>query len=118
MENKRIILLTGSSGFLGSRILSRINKNNIIYLLTSKNKIEKLESNHIQITIDDLNKIDNIDEIIHCAGVTRGKSRHIWDVNYNLTKRLIAFCKKHNAYFYTTSAALAKGKKRPQMLRI
>ena len=99
MENKRTILLTGSSGFLGSRILNKIRKKHTVYLLNHKNKISKLRSNYIQITVDELDKISKLDEIIHCAGISRGSSSNIWDVNYHLTKKLINLSKQHQAYF-------------------
>ena len=54
MENKRTILLTGASGFLGSRILSKINKNNTVYLLSNKSRASKSNPNHTHITINEL----------------------------------------------------------------
>jgi len=99
MENKRTILLTGASGFLGSRILSKIDESYIVYLLTNKNKIKNLKSNHIQIGRNELDKIDNLDTVIHCAGKMRGTAKKIWSVNYNLTKILLNLSIKHNAFF-------------------
>ena len=99
MENKRTILLTGSSGFLGSRILSKINKNDTVYLLSNKNTVSTLNPHHIQITADELDDFAKFDTIIHCAGRTTGNTKDIWESNYQLTKKLVNFSKKNHTYF-------------------
>tara|TARA_B100000700_G_scaffold308380_1_gene386022 strand:- start:359 stop:1186 length:828 start_codon:yes stop_codon:yes gene_type:complete len=104
MENKRTILLTGSSGFLGTRILSKINKNDTVYLLSNKNSVSTLNPNHFEITINELDNFAKFDKIIHCAGRTTGNDKDIWESNYQLTKKLISFSKKNRAHFLFISS--------------
>ena len=69
------ILLTGSSGFIGSEILDQLSKNNIIYI-TQRNKkkvkkkinqnIKKIYFKNYDNLNDKLSKL-NIDIVIHCA---------------------------------------------------
>ena len=99
MENKRTILLTGSSGFLGTRILSKINKNDTVYLLSNKNSVSTLNPNHFEITINELDNFAKFDKIIHCAGRTKGNASDIWESNYQLTKKLISISEKNRTYF-------------------
>ncbi len=68
------ILLTGSSGFIGSEILDQLSKNNIIYITQrNKKKVSKNIQNIKNIyfkNYDNLNfKLSNlkIDIVIHCA---------------------------------------------------
>ncbi len=68
------ILLTGSSGFIGSEILDQLSKNNIIYITQrNKKKVSKNNQNIKNIyfkNYDNLNfKLSNlkIDIVIHCA---------------------------------------------------
>ena len=63
MENKRTILLTGSSGFLGSRILNKIRKKHTVYLLNHKNKISKsiiLSTHLIRFSAMDISLSDKV----------------------------------------------------------
>lgn len=69
------ILLTGSSGFIGSKILDQLSKNNIIYI-TQRNKkkvkkkinqnIKKIYFKNYDNLNDKLSKL-KIDIVIHCA---------------------------------------------------
>ena len=69
------ILLTGSSGFIGSEILDQLSKNNIIYI-TQRNKkkvkkkinqnIKKIYFKNYDNLNDELSKL-KIDIVIHCA---------------------------------------------------
>lgn len=68
------ILLTGSSGFLGSVALKELSKNNIVYFISRK-KIpnSKIKKNTKQIYYKDYKQLDlklkkiKIDIVIHCA---------------------------------------------------
>ena len=68
------ILLTGSSGFLGSVALKELSKNNIVYFISRK-KIHnsKIKKNTKQIYYKDYKQLDlklkkiKIDIVIHCA---------------------------------------------------
>lgn len=68
------ILLTGSTGFIGSHLLDDLSKNNKIYITLRKKKkknfnnknIIKINFNNLNNLNDKLNKI-KVDTVIHCA---------------------------------------------------
>ena len=67
------LLLTGSTGFIGSNILSEISKNCIVFITSRKKKKISKNKNITEINFknyDDLNlklKKIRVDAIIHCA---------------------------------------------------
>ena len=68
------ILLTGSTGFIGSELLRGLSKNNIIFIvLRKKNKIYTKNKNIKIIYFRNYNQLNNslkklsIDTVIHCA---------------------------------------------------
>jgi nucleoside-diphosphate-sugar epimerase len=97
MNSKKIVLITGSSGFIGTEVVNKLKKNRkiILYLLINKNKKKKfkksknikyiycslLNSYKLKKILDKL----NITDVIHCAwsGVS-GKVRNSPKQNINL----------------------------------
>ena len=75
MESKRTIILTGGSGFLGSRLLKLISSKYKVILITNKTEIKKLSNDCSTINIDDVNNIHNAEIIIHCAGLINGNKK-------------------------------------------
>ena len=68
------ILLTGSTGFIGSELLSFLSKKNKIYiLLRKKNKKFKIKNNKKIINFKNYNQLNKklnkikVDTVIHCA---------------------------------------------------
>ena len=68
------ILLTGSTGFLGSAILNKIHKDNIIYLVSrKKTKKIRIKKNTNEIYFKNFKQLNSklkkikADTIIHCA---------------------------------------------------
>ena len=68
------ILLTGSTGFIGSEILKNLPTNNIIYI-TLRKRVKNLKKNKnvVQILFKNHNQLNKrlkkikIDYVIHCA---------------------------------------------------
>ena len=68
------ILLTGSTGFIGSELLKNLSENNIIYVtIRTKNKKNKKNKNIREIFFQSYSKLNNklkkikVDTVIHCA---------------------------------------------------
>ena len=90
MDNKRSILLTGASGFIGSHILDKLqSKCNLFILESSRSNNVKLTSDIRVVSLDGIESIDNISDIIHCAGAIKGGKLHLYEVNVLLTKSLL-----------------------------
>lgn len=85
---KKKILITGSSGFIGSKIFENISKNNKTYIiLRNKKKIKKIKNlNIIQYwDFDELNfqlKKIKVDIVIHCA------THYVKEHSYNDIQKL------------------------------
>ena len=90
------ILLTGSTGFIGSALLDNLSKNNKIYItLRKKNKIHHKNKNISKIYFDDYNKLNKklkkikVDIVIHCA--THYVKKHKYDDLKKLSNANILF---------------------------
>ena len=97
------ILLTGSSGILGSRLLKNLNEKFIFLNLINKKKIPK-KFNQIKLKNLDKNSLKRLvvgfkpDVILHCAAVTNiefceKNKKKCKEVNFNFTKYLVDICK-------------------------
>jgi|SaaInlStandDraft_4_1057021.scaffolds.fasta_scaffold13911_2 nucleoside-diphosphate-sugar epimerase len=105
MDNKRSILLTGASGFIGSHILDKLqSKCNLFILESSRSNNVKLTSDIRVVSLDGIESIDNISDIIHCAGAIKGGKRHLYEVNVLLTKNLLLKNKLRKARFIYISS--------------
>ena len=78
------ILLTGSTGFIGTELLKRISQNNKVFItLRKKSEIYSKNKNIIKIYFKDYIKLDNslkkikVDTVIHCA--THYVKQHKYD---------------------------------------
>lgn len=100
------IILTGSSGILGSSILKNLSKNFIFLNLINKSQINR-EYNKVKFSkinqkiIDNLVKVFKPDIIIHCAAMTNiefceNNKKKCKISNYDLTKHLVNSCKKYD----------------------
>ena len=75
------VLITGSNGFIGRNLVSKLEKIDNIEIITFniEDSFDKIENN-----------INSIDIIFHLAGVMRPKDpKEFYEVNTNLTKRII-----------------------------
>lgn len=108
------ILLSGSSGFIGSNLLKRIREEGYNLILLVRNKNQNKSSNKIKYIIEeDLSSLNpdhqKIDLIIHLA--THFTSKHNWDDidklidgNIKLGLKLLEIAKHHEANFINTSS--------------
>ncbi len=104
MNSKKKVLITGSSGFIGTEVVNKLKKNKkiILYLLINKNKKKKIQkSKNIKYIYCSLlnyyklkkifNKL-NITDVIHCAwsGVSgRVRNSPKQNINLKITKNLL-----------------------------
>ncbi|AKD24659.1 NAD dependent epimerase/dehydratase family [Polynucleobacter duraquae] len=82
-----MIVITGSSGFIGSSILSD--------LLNGGCDVDSLHHNSDDETIRE--KLKNCKILIHCAGVNRSDViQDFWDGNYEYTKKICSYLQDKN----------------------
>lgn len=117
------ILLTGSTGFLGSNLLARLvnDGHNVIALVRQTSSLKRIESYLSSISVytvgdtigDDLFRNNRIDSIIHCAtNYGRGNvdSIEILDANLILPLQLLqSGCRAGVRCFVNTDTILDKG---------
>ncbi|MFA6296267.1 MAG: NAD-dependent epimerase/dehydratase family protein [Patescibacteria group bacterium] len=110
------IFLTGSTGFIGKKLLDKISKNKdnyIICLIRNENKAKKKLSN-IKYIEGDLNPskyfslLSNCNYIIHLAAELDSKNEDIFRVNVDFTEALISACNKNIKKFIFFSSITAK----------
>lgn len=97
------VLITGGSGFIGSKILHYFLKKKFnVVCLVNKNKIGFENKNLEKLYINDIIKnvySKNIDAIIHCGSKTPtncNNNKKIFDENLDLMKKLLNFSRVKN----------------------
>ncbi len=90
------ILLTGSTGFIGSALLVNLSKNNKVYItVRKKDKIHLKNKNILKIYFDDYDKLNKklkkikVNTVIHCA--THYVKKHNYDDLKKLSNANILF---------------------------
>ena len=118
-----MILVTGAAGFIGSNIVSSLNKrghHNIIICdwldhVSKKNNLNKLIYNNIispENIFKYLNKNDNIELVIHMganSSTTETNFRLIYDINTRFSKNLWKWCTQNKVRFIYASSAATYG---------
>lgn len=99
-DPRYIILLTGASGFIGKHILRILKDKGKVYLLrSSRLNSLKLSANIKVVSLYEIDCLEKITHIIHCAGVMKGNKRYFYKVNVGLTKELLNLNTGHRAHF-------------------
>jgi len=98
------LLITGASGFLGSRLINGLSYLNKIYAITRNNKLTFNTQNINILNIDfsekfiDFSFLKNIDIVIHLAGLNESQCNINYSlakkINYEFTKELFENCLK------------------------
>lgn len=92
------ILVTGGTGFLGSRLVNRISGENKVYVFSlNENKTEK-NVNFIQCDIRDLSQLkesfpDKIDIVYHLAANLDESDKNMYNDNVASTRNMVEMCK-------------------------
>lgn len=121
---KKKIIITGSNGFLGSKLTKFFRRKyevicgyNINYNHIPNNKKIKINYNNFE-KFKKFLESNNVFSIIHCAGLTdiefceKNKSKCL-EVNYKLTQKLVQISKKKNILFiFLSTDHLYNGKKK------
>ncbi|MBN1406476.1 MAG: ADP-glyceromanno-heptose 6-epimerase [Calditrichaceae bacterium] len=118
-----MIVITGAAGFIGSCIVSRLNKegeSNIIVVdvlrkndkwknLRNLNFYDYLDRSHL---LDFLKSHSNIEAVIHmgaCSATTETDTNYLMENNYRYTLNLAEHCVKNNIRFIYASSAATYG---------
>jgi nucleoside-diphosphate-sugar epimerase len=107
------ILITGSSGFVGSEIFKILSKDNLIYTLNRKAGTYKSD-----LAIETPSIDIQFDVVIHCAGLSHNKEIHkLFEVNVNGLKNLLKGLKNNEpSHFVFISSVSIYGSKNGQLL--
>ncbi len=122
MVKKKIILLTGSTGFLGKCVFEELSTDyDIIRTFRDKKKIKKNNNNEIHFDLNDLKsynsilKIKKINYIVHLASRIGWSGENMSDMfqsNVLAVGFLAQVARNHNAKIIFSSAALIHGTKK------
>lgn len=116
--NKKV-LLTGSSGFLGSQLIKDLVLNNfMVTALDINDPVKKLEEvkyikADLKNYLNHTNLLNEFELIIHAASVLpyKNNEKEIWDKNFSTTKKLVQHLeKKDNIFFIYVSSSAVYGK--------
>lgn len=122
-----MIVVTGGMGFIGSRLVHRLNQQGfddilVVDTLEQGHKFYNLATAQISDYLDAdnfLNKIQKntlpkIDVIFHqgaCSTTTEWNGKYMMNNNYEYSKQLLDYCQKQNIPFIYASSAATYGKR-------
>ncbi len=118
-----MIIVTGAAGFIGSCVVSRLNKDGIediiaVDILRSNDKWKNLRalsfSDYLEREqlFDYLQKAPNVEAIIHmgaCSATTERDAHYLLENNYRYTLRLAEYALKNKVRFIYASSAATYG---------
>ena len=96
------LLVTGGTGFLGSRLVKRLLKDKQYVTVVCRQKIPEMEEEGVKFAIGDLRDrsalekaIAEADIVYHLAICLDESSPDLWSINVEGTKNVIEVCKQH-----------------------
>ena len=101
------ILVTGATGFLGSRLVERLAENKGLQVTATGRTLKphnRVEAPNVTYVLADLNKPSFVDElvqgqdaVVHAAALSSpwGSKKAFWEANVHPTERLVQACEKH-----------------------
>lgn len=118
-----MIIVTGAAGFIGSCVISRLNREGLrdiiaVDVLRTNDKWKNLR--HLNFAdyldreqlFDYLNSADGVEAIIHmgaCSATTERDAHYLMENNYRYTLRLAEFALEHGARFIYASSGATYG---------
>jgi UDP-glucose 4-epimerase len=118
---KQKILITGSSGFVGKKLVALLKKKYDLFLI-DKNYTSKNKSKFFKINLLNIEKLDNffkknkIDIIIHLASEIFDDDNNVYKFNLNTSKNLISMAERYkikNFIFTSTFSIYEKNYNKP-----
>ncbi|MDD5102639.1 MAG: NAD(P)-dependent oxidoreductase, partial [Endomicrobiaceae bacterium] len=101
------ILLTGASGFVGSHILEElsVNDHEIVSIVRKTSNLKWIDNSQVILKYGSLDDekflqevVQDVDVVIHCAGVVRALNWNIYNnINVLGTKKLVQSVLKNNS---------------------
>lgn len=119
MNKRKAIIITGASGFIGSKLTDIFIKNSyIVYAYDLVNNLNK--NTNIIFTKYNINEqieeapFKEVDTIIHCAYIKDKDDKNSYKKNINGSKQLIEITRKHNVNFVFLTSMSAHDKAESQ----
>ncbi len=118
---KSKILVTGSEGFIGKKLVKKLDKKYNLFLIDKK-KSKTNKNKNYQIDLQDINQLDlflkdnKINTIIHLASEIFDDDKNVYSHNVNTSKNIIKMAEKYkidNLIFTSTFSIYEKNYNKP-----
>lgn len=116
------VVVTGGSGFLGSRLVGRLLKEKHDVTAFCRRKEPAMEEDGVKFALGDIRRYEDVenavagaDIVYHLAICLDEASPDLWEINVNGTKNVIEACKKHRVkqLIYMSSSGVLGATKEP-----